>query len=456
MLASGAALTRSALASDRITVILDGNFLAFNEVQPQIINDRVMVPVRELGEALGAEVNWDPTTYSVLLTSGNRYATLRIDSPVMIFGTFTNVDGEMTATSAESLELQSPPVIVDERALFPLHAITYAFGIDQPGWDGATRVVTIISATTPIFPGLATPPAADPETNGSGTVVHQTPNVIAPLIPNSEFFMEVSGNTLQGMHDNRRNRFAAVVFDGNSQANLVEVQRVINAANTAEFRVHGFDINNATGRFSNPALATWIWELEGADRYGVPFVVLSFAGQQDYLVKDLSDQGALVDMLSNIALQNPRLPGPTPTPTPSPSPYPSPGASPSPSPSPGADRQFSWDRIELTRTQTMYDNNESFAVLIYSTTDHNVMEIRDMVEGLARANNVPMYFASNVGNISWIERYSGFNQALQTPAVFIVEGRNTVRFRLGITNASRSAIDSYLWSFRRHLNNLSN
>jgi len=468
LLASGTALTRSALAEERITVILDGQFVSFTYVQPQIINDRTMVPVRELGEALDAEVHWDASTNSVLLTSGNRYATLRIDWDTMIYGTFTLEGGEMTATSAEQLQLQSPPVIVDERALFPLHAITYAFGINQPQWDAATRTVMISSAAqTPGFPGL-TPPTTGTATDGGGTAAATPAPAAGNFIPNSDFYMEISGNTLQNMHTSRV-KFAVVVFDGNNQAHRADVLRVIDAAATGEFRVHGFDVSNASGRFSSPDIATWIWELDDANRSDMPLVVFSFAGQQDYVVTNLSNQGELVDMFQNIALTSPRLPGATPTPSPSPSPgaspspSPSPGASPSPSPSPlpgnvAADT-FSWNRINLAQTQSWYSNHDSFAVFVYSTNDPNLTNVRSMVEEAARRENVPMFYASNVGDVNWIGRYAGHNQDLRTPAFFVVRGNRSdrsvsVSWRLNITTSStdRSFIENELWSFRRHLN----
>ena len=50
-----------ARAGDYITVTLDGNVLEF-DVQPQIIRDRTMVPMRKIFESLGAVVTWDAPT----------------------------------------------------------------------------------------------------------------------------------------------------------------------------------------------------------------------------------------------------------------------------------------------------------------------------------------------------------------------------------------------------------
>lgn len=45
-------------ASEEITVCLNGTPLEF-DVPPQLINDRTMVPMRKIFEALGAAVDWN-------------------------------------------------------------------------------------------------------------------------------------------------------------------------------------------------------------------------------------------------------------------------------------------------------------------------------------------------------------------------------------------------------------
>ena len=53
----------SASGSD-ISVVLDGRKIEF-DVQPQIINDRTMVPMRAIFEKLGALVEWNQDTQTV-------------------------------------------------------------------------------------------------------------------------------------------------------------------------------------------------------------------------------------------------------------------------------------------------------------------------------------------------------------------------------------------------------
>ena len=60
------------MAENDIQVKLDGKTLSF-DVPPQIINDRTMVPLRAIFEALGATVDWNQETKTGF--SGSRWNT---------------------------------------------------------------------------------------------------------------------------------------------------------------------------------------------------------------------------------------------------------------------------------------------------------------------------------------------------------------------------------------------
>lgn len=47
-----------------ITVLLNGQALSFDQ-PPTIVNDRTLVPLRAIFQALGAQVNWDSATQTI-------------------------------------------------------------------------------------------------------------------------------------------------------------------------------------------------------------------------------------------------------------------------------------------------------------------------------------------------------------------------------------------------------
>ena len=120
----------SAFARDSITVLLDGQALFF-DVQPQIINSRTMVPMRAIFTALGANVDWVEEHRLIIASKNSNLITMMIDQPIMHIG---NLETEEQKT----LELDSPPVIVDSRTLVPVRAISDARGVGVD-WNEETR-----------------------------------------------------------------------------------------------------------------------------------------------------------------------------------------------------------------------------------------------------------------------------------------------------------------------------
>ena len=129
-----AASTATALASpvmaDDITVLLNGSAIEF-DVAPIIENDRTLVPLRAIFEALGAQVEWDGENETVISAKGNSTCILQIGGKMFVNG--------------EEKELDVPAKIVNDRTLVPLRAVSEAYDCTVD-WDGDTRTVTITTA----------------------------------------------------------------------------------------------------------------------------------------------------------------------------------------------------------------------------------------------------------------------------------------------------------------------
>ena len=69
-------VSAGALADDNITVTVNGNNVSFVEITPFIENDHTLVPMREIFEALGADVQWDNETRTVISQIANQFNTL--------------------------------------------------------------------------------------------------------------------------------------------------------------------------------------------------------------------------------------------------------------------------------------------------------------------------------------------------------------------------------------------
>lgn len=116
--------------NDSISVYLNGKQISF-DTPPQIINNRTMVPVRAIFEALGASVNWDETTHTIISAKNMTDVILTIDSNTM----FVN---------GSSITLDSPACIVDGRTFVPVRAISEAYNTTVE-WSEKNKSVIICS-----------------------------------------------------------------------------------------------------------------------------------------------------------------------------------------------------------------------------------------------------------------------------------------------------------------------
>ena len=103
----------NAFANDVIEVYIDGEKLEC-DVNPKNIDERVLVPMRAIFEALGAKVDWNGETRTVTATRGDDVMKITIDSNEL----FKN---------DESIALDVPAKIVDDSTLVPVRAVSESF-----------------------------------------------------------------------------------------------------------------------------------------------------------------------------------------------------------------------------------------------------------------------------------------------------------------------------------------
>lgn len=119
-----------ALADGEIKVTLDGEELSF-DVKPQLINDRTMVPMRKIFEAMGAQVEWDDDNQTVTATRNNIVVKMQIGNSVI------NVGGT-------EVTLDVPPQLIDDRTLVPVRAVAESF-LSKVDWNNDSSTVIITS-----------------------------------------------------------------------------------------------------------------------------------------------------------------------------------------------------------------------------------------------------------------------------------------------------------------------
>lgn len=113
-----------------IKVTINGEYIDF-DVPPTMLQNRTMVPVRAIFEALGASVEWDGVTRTATGKKDGITVNITIDSMVM----FKN---------GTPIQLDVPARIINNRTLIPARAVSEALEC-KVEWDGSTRTVIITS-----------------------------------------------------------------------------------------------------------------------------------------------------------------------------------------------------------------------------------------------------------------------------------------------------------------------
>lgn len=118
----------TAFAEEEISIVIDGKYQSY-DVMSVIENSRTLVPMRGIFESLGAAVNWDESTRTVMAAKGDIVVMLQI--------------GNSTAwVNGETKALDVPAKIIDDRTMVPVRFISETLGC-KVEWDGIKKRVFI-------------------------------------------------------------------------------------------------------------------------------------------------------------------------------------------------------------------------------------------------------------------------------------------------------------------------
>ena len=123
--------TSTVLAEENITVMLNGQAMDF-DVAPIIQNDRVLVPMRAIFEELHCSVDYTDIDGRQIIT-----AKLNENNSIGLV-----IGSDEMQIHNKKIKLDTAPIIVNDRTLVPLRAVSEAFDYDV-NWDEDTKTVTI-------------------------------------------------------------------------------------------------------------------------------------------------------------------------------------------------------------------------------------------------------------------------------------------------------------------------
>ena len=119
---------QTAFAEDDIKVLVNGKSLTMDQ-PPVLVNDRTLVPVRAIFEALGARVDWNNDTNTATGKLNGTTVEIQIENTV------AKVNGK-------DVTLDVPAKLISDRTLVPVRFISESLGA-KVDWNNDTQTVII-------------------------------------------------------------------------------------------------------------------------------------------------------------------------------------------------------------------------------------------------------------------------------------------------------------------------
>ena len=125
----------TASATNDVKVYVNGEYIEMDQ-KPIFKDDRILIPVRAVGEALKCKVDWNHDTQTVTLNSGATELKITIGETKM------NKINVSRSPIDIPIELEVPAFIENGRTMLPLRAVSEALFLDV-NWDEEERTVVI-------------------------------------------------------------------------------------------------------------------------------------------------------------------------------------------------------------------------------------------------------------------------------------------------------------------------
>ncbi|CAG7630014.1 hypothetical protein PAESOLCIP111_03158 [Paenibacillus solanacearum] len=118
--------------NERVAVVRNAEVTL--DAPPVLVRDTTMVPLRFIGESLGAKIAWDAATKNITLTNGTDRIALKLDQ------TYATINGKRVL-------LEQPAVLMGDTTMVPLRFIAEAIKLDV-AFDADRQSITLTGQGT--------------------------------------------------------------------------------------------------------------------------------------------------------------------------------------------------------------------------------------------------------------------------------------------------------------------
>lgn len=123
-----------AYAAKEVKIEIDGKAMGPKDMPAVIIDGRTMLPMRQIAQELGCEVNWNEAAKQIYVMRG---------SDIIVF----TVDSKTGYENGKEFTMDVPATIVNDRTMLPVRALADALHLNIK-WDDPNRIVSIQSGDT--------------------------------------------------------------------------------------------------------------------------------------------------------------------------------------------------------------------------------------------------------------------------------------------------------------------
>lgn len=121
-------------AAKEVKIEIDGKAMVPKDMPAVIIDGRTMLPMRQIAQELGCEVNWNEAAKQIYVMRG---------SDIIVF----TVDSKTGYENGKEFTMDVPATIVNDRTMLPVRALADALHLNMK-WDDPNRIVSIQSGDT--------------------------------------------------------------------------------------------------------------------------------------------------------------------------------------------------------------------------------------------------------------------------------------------------------------------
>lgn len=132
MVISSIALSAQVYADSEGPEVRVNGQLVESETPAVIVNDRTLIPMRDIFSSLGAAVGWNDYKRKAVAVKGSNIVEIPIDSNIIY-------------KNGEPLEIDVPAMIINDRTMIPLRAVSEAFGCGVEWESGIISVTADVS-----------------------------------------------------------------------------------------------------------------------------------------------------------------------------------------------------------------------------------------------------------------------------------------------------------------------